>query len=170
MHIEIIWLQHLLLREGGSNWLWSRRCQTTPSSTTFLTLCSMRQQLLLLGGGSFTMEVVCAKWEHLGICLNVRTGGWFGESAVIWQWLMVRKPDAAQGMLKQAYVHKPIVVSTAADGIQQFQCKEVLLEEWNLEKKKKKRGWETVILWPTCLGGFLRLLHLIFKWGKQNMR
>lgn len=50
---------------------------------------------------------------------------------------MVRKPDAAQGMLKQAYVHKPIVVSTVAHEIQQFQCKEVLLEELNLEKKKE---------------------------------
>lgn len=60
---------------------------------------------------------MCQVWEHLGICLNVRTGGWLGESAVIWQWLMVRKPDAAQRMSKQAYVHKPILVRTAAGAI-----------------------------------------------------
>lgn len=70
------------------------------------------------------MWYVPRKRKHLFWCQNgpvVRR-----KYCLLAEWLMVRKPPAAQRMLKQVHMQKPILLGSIAGGIHQLQCQKLL--------------------------------------------
>lgn len=87
------------------------------------TQSCVQQQLLLTRHCPFTWYVL-NKRSHLFWCQNgsvVRR-----KYCLLAEWLMVRKPPAAQRMLKQTRVQKPILLESIAGGIHHLQCQRLL--------------------------------------------